>query len=161
MPRSRSLAALLCGLGLAGLLQAAPVVPAQHHVTGTTDAGHSLVPARRWRTEPALRTGMGRIRAAMLVLSGDTGARLSDAAVREQAARIADATAYLFAHCDLAPDADAALHGMLVPLLAATRRLKEHPGQRSAVSALRRAVRDYPRYFDDPGWTGGELHDVP
>lgn len=156
---SRLLVVLVCILGVASLAHA---MPSQSEAAAES-SGHTMVPTQRWHANPALRTGMSRIRASLLLLllSHGAGSRLDDAGIREQVKRIDDAVAYLVTHCDLAPDADAVLHGMLGPLLTATRALKERPRGQAAMFALRAAVADYPRYFDDPGWAGLELRDVP
>ena len=68
-------------------------------------------------------------------------------------ASIQDAGTFIFTHCKLAPEADAALHGILVPLLGAAQALSDDPQDIAAVARMRDAVEGYPRYFDDPGWS--------
>jgi hypothetical protein len=51
-----------------------------------------------------------------------------------------------------AAEPDAALHGILVPLLAAAQMLKTDPEDIKAVAEMRAALAGYPRYFNDPGW---------
>ena len=52
----------------------------------------------------------------------------------------------------LSAEPDAALHGILVPLLTAAQALKADPAKVSAVADMRAAIAHYPHYFDDPGW---------
>ena len=66
------------------------------------------------------------------------------------AAEVEDAAAYMFGHCTLAPEPDAALHGVLARLLGGARALAADPADTTPVAAMREAVADYPRLFDDP-----------
>lgn len=115
-------------------------------------AGPVAAPAQRWASDAALREGMRRVQAALAVLHHDQLGHGSPAAAQEQAAQIEAAIRYLFAHCRLAPDADAALHRILLPLLSAAQRLQRDPAQHDAVAAMHAAVAPYPQQFDDPGW---------
>ncbi len=109
-------------------------------------------PAQRWASDAALREGMRRVQAALAELHHYELGHGSPATAQEQAAQIEAAIRYLFAHCRLAPDADAALHRILLPLLTAAQRLQRDPAQHDAVAAMREAVAPYPQQFDDPGW---------
>ncbi len=109
-------------------------------------------PAKRWASDAALREGMGRVQAALKELRHHELGHMPLAAVREQAAQIEAAIRFLFANCRLAPDADAALHSILLPLLQSAKHLQSEPADRATVAALRAAVAPYPRQFDDPGW---------
>ena len=57
----------------------------------------------------------------------------------------------MFANCKLEPEPDLALHGVLARLMAGTRSLHAHPADAAPVAAMRAAVQDYGRLFDDPG----------
>jgi hypothetical protein len=70
----------------------------------------------------------------------------------ERVDAIQAATDYLFANCKLDAQADAALHGMLAPLLAGVQAFRKNPDDTSTIAAMRQAVADYPRVFDDPQW---------
>ena len=142
-------AALICSLGFATLVQAAPT----HQHAGHVVHAAVPVPAQRWATDAPLRDGMGRVHAALDELRHYEMGHMSQTMALDRVATIEKATAYMFANCKLAPAADAALHGMLVPLLAATQTFKKHPQEMAAVAVMRDAVVNYPRYFDDPGWT--------
>jgi hypothetical protein len=96
---------------------------------------------------------MGRIQVALEELGHFEMGRMKESTTLEFVAEIQDAGAYIFTHCKLAPDADAALHSMLAPLLSAAQTLKDDPRDLAAVDAMRKAVADYPRYFEDPDWS--------
>lgn len=140
---------LLCCMGLTTMAHSAPPEHAAHPKPATTVP----VPDQRWTADAPLREGMGRIQEALDKLRRYESGHLNEAAALEQVAAIQDAGTYIFTHCKLAPDADAALHSMLAPLLAAAQALKDDPHDIAAVAAMRDAVADYPRYFDDPDWS--------
>ena len=156
---------LACGLGLTVAAQASPQHPQQDHATAAANASEPI-PTQRWATDAPLREGMGRIHTAIDELRHYEMGHMNQTMALERVASIEEATRYLFANCKLAPDADTALHGMLGPLLVATQRLHKDPQDKASVAAIREAVADYPRYFDDPQWpveTGSAdvPHDVP
>jgi hypothetical protein len=140
---------LVSGFALGGLAWSAP----QHqHATPTGHAASAPIPAQRWTPDAPLREGMGRVHTALEELRHYEMGHMSETMALDRVATIEEATTDMFAHCKLAPDADAALHGMLVPLIASTQALKKNPQDMAAVAAMRAAVAGYPRYFDDPGW---------
>ena len=143
--------ALACSLGLAAAAQASPQHPHEDHAAHAANAPVPA-PAQRWATDAPLREGMGRIHTALGELRHYEMGHMSQAMALDRVATIEEATSYLFAHCKLAPDADAALHGMLGPLLTAAQTFKKNPQDMAAVAAMRDAVAQYPRYFDDPQW---------
>lgn len=143
----------LCGLAAqaaAATIQPSSTDPAAHAAHMAPEAAHAL--ERRWASDAALRQGMQRVRAALSQLRHHERQHMPAEAAREQAAQIEAAIHFLFASCRLPPDADAALHQILLPLLQAARQLQSDPADRAAVAALRAAVAPYPRQFDDPGW---------
>lgn len=145
--------ALACSLGLAAELHAAPQHHHEDHATAVANtAALPPPPAQRYATDAPLREGMARVRTALDELRHyEMGHMPADMAL-ERVATIEDATRFMFANCKLAPAADAALHGMLVPLLAGAAELKKDPKDIAAVAAMRNAVADFPRYFDYPQW---------
>ncbi|MEO8459283.1 MAG: DnrO protein [Dokdonella sp.] len=144
MNRISLILVVLGGMSLAPCTHAEP----QHSHDASTK--HVAVPAQRWATDAPLREGMARVRTALDELRHYEMGHMPTNMALERVADIEEATRYMFTHCKLAPDADAALHGMLGPLLAGAAALKNNPDGTSAVDAMRRAVADYPRYFDDP-----------
>lgn len=142
--------AMLCGFCMVAMAQSpAPDEHAGHSASAATIP----VPAERWAADAPLREGMGRIQEALKELRHYEMGHMPEATALEFVATIQDAGAYIFTHCKLAPDADAALHSMLAPLLSAAQSLKNDPHDLAAVTAMRNAVADYPRYFDDPDWS--------
>ena len=141
---------MLCGLCLAAMAQSPPPDEhAEHSASATTVP----VPAERWIADAPLREGMDRIQEALQELRHYEMGHMDEATALGFVATIQDAGAYIFTHCKLKPDADAALHSMLAPLLSAAQTLKSDPHDIAAVAAMRDAVSGYPRYFDDPEWS--------
>ncbi len=106
-------------------------------------AGHArltLNEGQRWATDQVLRTGMQRIHEAVQQNSPQL-ARTT----REQ-------VDYLIAHCELEPEADATLHGIIAQLLAGAQALSQDPRSTEGLEKIHHALRQYPEYFDHPGW---------
>lgn len=145
---------------LLGVLAMAPgTARAQHD-----HAAHAQVtqpvppPTQRWAADAALRDGMGRIHTALEELRHYEMGHMDATMALDRVGLIEQAATDIFAKCKLAPEQDAVLHGMLVPLLGAAQKLKTDPQDMAQVQAMRNAVADYPRYFDDPGWTAPTAH---
>lgn len=115
-------------------------------------------PAQRWAADAALRDGMGRIHTALGELRHYEMGHMDATMALDRVGLIEQAAADIFAKCKLAPEQDAVLHGMLVPLLGAAQKLKADPQDMAQVQAMRKAVADYPRFFDDPGWAAPGQH---
>lgn len=141
---------VFCGLGLLAVAQS-PV--AQEHAGHAKPAAAAPLPAQRWKADADLQEGMRKIRQAVEELHGHELGQMDRAGALARVASIRDAGTFIFTHCKLPPDADASLHGILVPLLGAAQRLGDDPQAIAAVATMRDAMADYPRYFDDPGWS--------
>lgn len=134
-----------------GALHAAPPA-AEHHDHALHVTAPAQAPAERWATDAPLREGMAQVRAALDELRHHEMGHMGADQARERAVAIEDAIQSMFAHCKLAPQPDAALHAILVPLLAAAQRLDKDPADKAAVTAMREAVAPYAKQFDDPQW---------
>lgn len=140
---------------LAALLGLALPAMAQHaHDAheGHEPAAAAAIPAQRHATDAPLREGMSRIHGALEELRHYEMGHMPKSVAIERVDAIQAATDYLFANCKLEPQADAALHGMLAPLLAGVQAFRKDPDDTSTIAAMRQAVADYPRVFDDPAW---------
>ncbi|HSN01782.1 MAG TPA: hypothetical protein VLS52_12305, partial [Rudaea sp.] len=115
----------------------------QEATAATADRG-----GKRWATDPALRDGMRRVRQGVQALERDVGGR-PDAA---KAADIDGAVNYMIAHCQLEPDADAALHGLLAKFLVGADAARTGKNIAAALADMQGALKQYPRLFDDPTW---------
>lgn len=143
--------ALLCSLVLATAAQASPQHSHESHAANVADSDMN-VPAHRWTPDASLRAGIRRAFAAVDQLKHYELGHMSAPMATDRAGEVADAVAYMFAHCKLAAAPDAALHGILVPLLAAANSLQADPQKVAAVADMRAALARYPLYFNDPGW---------
>lgn len=141
-------------------LAASPVAAQHAHEHDSHDSAEpAAIPTQRWATDAPLREGMRRVQAALKVLQHYPMGHVSKEMAMDQTQQIKDAGAYMFANCQLPEEPDLALHGMLVPLLAAAQKLSDDPADMSQIEAMRKAVADYPRYFDDAGWAHDEHSD--
>lgn len=167
MMRIRFVLAFFGGFALVGGIQAAPPAHDHHDHAANTAPDSTAAPAQRWAIDAPLGEGMGRVHAALDDLRHYEMGHMTPEMARERAVAIEDAITFMFSNCKLAPEPDAALHGILVPLLAAAQRLDKNPSDMAAVAAMREAVAGYPRRFDDPRWAraadadthGGHAHD--
>jgi hypothetical protein len=131
----------------------APQAMAQHHAHehAAAVATQATTPAVRYATDAPLRKGMADIRIAVGMLEHAGHGHLDAAQVRNLAAGIERSIGTIIAECKLAPEADAALHGIIGGLGQGIAALKEHPEDTSPVAGMRAALDDYARMFDDPG----------
>jgi hypothetical protein len=155
-------AVLLCAFSLAPLAQA--VAQEHHHHTAAPAAAPAA--AQRWAPDAPLSEGMRRAHAAVDELRHYEMGHMSAPMAVDRATSVEEAVTYMFAHCKLAPEPDAALHGILVPLMNAAQTLKADPKKVSAVADMRAAIARYPQFFIDPGWDRPApvehvLHDEP
>lgn len=119
------------------------------HVAASTDA-----PARLWAADASLRDGMRRIRSAVGALEHYEHGHMDAAQATNVAGLIDAAVGDMVANCKLAPDADAALHGLLAKFVAGARALREaREPPAAAIAQMRDALARYPQLFDDPQWS--------
>lgn len=146
--------ALAGGFGLTVAVQAAPQQVHEHHAApaATSAASAVPVPAQRWAPDAPLRAGIRRAHTAVDQLQHYENGHMSASMAAERAGEVEAAVVYMFAHCKLTAEPDAALHGILVPLLSAAQVLKADPRNVEAVADMRAALAHYPQYFNDPGW---------
>lgn len=121
---------------------------AAHHGAMEIPADH--VP---WAPDAPLMEGMRRVGGAVGTLRHQEMGHLGDEQVLALAEEVDEAIAYMFANCSLEPEPDIALHGLLARLMAGTRDLAEDPSDAAPVAGMRAAVEDYPKLFEDPGFT--------
>lgn len=156
--------ALACGLGLAVSVQAAPQHAHEDHATHHTAT--VTAPAQRFEPDASLREGIRRVHVAVDQLRHYEMGHMSVPMAVDRAAEVEDAVGFMFANCKLAAEPDAALHGILAPLLGGAQALQANPKDVKAVAEMREAISHYPHYFNDPGWDQPapamqEMHDEP
>ena len=131
---------------IAALMGVAMMLPAhtaraQHH-HGQTQAP-AQAPTQRWAADAPLRQGMRDIRAAV----GGLGHYQDPEQVAILAGQVEDHVERIIANCRLAPEADAALHAIIVPLLRNAGELKRNPRSPHAIAPMRDALASYDRLF--------------
>lgn len=135
-------AVLAAGLGIA--IQ--PVL-AQHqdHHSATAEA-----PAQRFATDAVLRENMRGIRKSVDALARYEHGHVDPEQATILAGNIEGHVNDIIANCKLPPDADAALHAVIVPLMRNAATLKANPAKLGPVAAMRESLAQYRRQFDDP-----------
>jgi hypothetical protein len=138
-------------VGAAGPATAAD--PHQHGAAVPTKL--ALDHGRKWATDEPLRKNMAEIRAALAAKqSGIHAGKLTADEYKALGALVEARIATIVAECKLEPAADANLHLVVAELVAGADAMQgksKTPPRTGAVHAVR-AVNDYGRYFDHPGW---------
>ena len=149
----------ILSLGLIALLGTpATAVLAQEHAHATPSASTAATTVQRHATDATLRQQMREIHGVVQALghhppgplSPDVAARLSD--------QITGHVNTIIVNCKLPPNADEALHHIIGPLLQDASALKADPQRRDAIAGMRRALDQYARQFDDPGFPESPAH---
>ena len=120
-----------------------------HHQAATTPAE---APAQRYATDAVLREEMQGIRAAVGGLDHYAHGHVEPALAVQLAGDVEERVRTIIANCKLPPDADAALHAIIVPLMQNAGALKKDPQDLAAIQPMRDALARYARQFDDPAF---------
>lgn len=122
------------------------------HVHEAALAPAAVVPAGhvQWTPDAPLVDGMRRVRKAVATLAHLEMGHLGEGNVLTVAGDIDAAIEYMFANCELAPEPDVALHGILSRLMAGSQALRAAPADAAPVADMRAALADYALLFDDP-----------
>lgn len=142
-------------LGLV-LLAGAPatIALAQQHVhPAPAAASTNAAPTQRYATDATLREQMREIRGNVLALERHGHGRIPSEVATQLADEITGHVNTIIVNCKLPPDADAALHDIIGSLLQNASALKADPGRSDAVAGMRKALDQYARTFDDPGFS--------
>lgn len=136
---------LFAGVGLA-----VPQAGAQHHDHAPAAAAATEAPVQRYATDAVLREEMQGIRKAVEGLGHYEMGHLEPAMATRLAGEVEERVRTIIANCKLPPDADAALHTIIVPLMQNAGALKKNPQDMAAIQPMRDALAQYARQFDDP-----------
>lgn len=123
-----------------------------HKNHGTKAVKTAPKPGKKWATDAPLRKGMGAIRdvlQANLPAAHEGKLKADDYAAMGK--KIDAEVAVIFQECKLPPDADAALHDILLPIMDATKAMQKGKDPKAVVSAVS-AVNTYGKSFDHPDW---------
>lgn len=139
-------AALAAGLGLAS-----PAIAQHHDHHPPPAAAQAEAPAQRFATDPVLRENMRGIRKSVDALAHYDHGHIGPKEVAMLAGNVEGHVDDIIANCKLPPDADAALHAVIVPLKRNAAELKADPTRMAPAAAMRESLAQYRRQFDDPG----------
>ena len=141
-----SIALILLSTALASM---ALPVHAQDHEHHRAAAVQDIAPSGPYATAAPLRENMAGIRTAVVALEHGTHGHLDAVQVTALADKVSGHVREIVAECTLPPDADAALHRIIVPLVQEAGKLKAQPQDLSPVAAMRDALELYDVQFVD------------
>lgn len=155
IPRRTLVAAL--AMSAAAAVSASPAMAqsaAQHdHAAHAAHAAHDApAPARRWATDAPLRAGMRSLAEATEALDHYQMGHLDDTQRDNAVARIDAAIQDMFTNCKLAPEADAALHGLLAKFILGADAARAGRFTKAELVPMQESLVQYPQLFDDPDW---------
>lgn len=122
---------------------------AGHHPPAGTDA-HTET-AQRFTADATLAGNMRGIRVAVEALDHYRHGHMGPEQASILAAKIQGHANEIIATCKLPPDADAALHTILVPLMTGAAALQRDPTQLEAIAPMQEALAHYGRQFAGDG----------
>ena len=138
---------LILATALGGALS--PALAAQHQHAPPPKAAQAA-PAQRFATDATLRKEMKGVRTAVEALAHYEMGHMGAAQAVEFATQIEGHVRTIVAECKLPPDADAALHAIIVPLVQEAGALKAKPQDLAPIERMRAALASYDRQFFDP-----------
>jgi hypothetical protein len=151
----RRFTAALLVAGLALATGGAPMAAEPHQHAPSAPSKLTLDHGKRWTTDEPLRAGMNAIRAQFADRQHAIHAgTLSAAEYKALGAAVETQVADIVATCKLEPAADANLHLIVAELLAGADAMQGKTRASPASGAVRavRAINQYGRYFDHPGF---------
>lgn len=122
---------------------------AGHHPAAPAETG--AAPAQRWAADATLAENMRGIRVAVDALDHYQHGHMGPEQAAILAAKIQGHANEIVAKCKLPPDADAALHAILVPLMSGAVGLQRDPTQTRLIAPMQAALVQYGRQFDGDG----------
>lgn len=144
----------LLPLSLIVLLAASvPLAQAQEHQHAMPSQPVATVPAHGYTTDATLRQQMREIRTEVAAIGDFQQGRGARPQAIDAAGRITGHVNTIIVNCKLPPDADAALHAIIGPMLQNASALKANPDEPDAVANLRGLLDQYAREFNDPGFS--------
>ena len=123
-----------------------------HPKAGYVPVSAPQAASRRHATDAPLREGMQGIRAAVDALGHYEHGHMGPEQAAILAGQVQGHVNAIIANCRLAPEADAALHAIIVPLTTHAAALKADPSKLDEIPPMRQALGDYAARFDDPGF---------
>lgn len=147
-------------IALSALFAATPQTIAQHSHHAPSAVAPAAPgpgrPAQRFATDATLREEMQAIRSAVMGLDHYTHGHVGEQQAVTLAGQIQASVNRIIANCKLPPDADAALHAIIAPLMQNAGALKQHPNDLAVIAPMQQALAAYAQQFDDPGFDAAE-----
>jgi len=133
-----------------------PAIAADPHPHGAgAPSKLALDHGKKWSTDEPLRKNMGEIRAALAAKhQGIHKGTLTPEDYKALGTLVEARVGTIVAECKLAPAADANLHLIVAELIAGADAMQGKAKTKPAAGAVQavRAVNQYGKFFDHPGW---------
>ena len=120
------------------------------HAAATPATTGSAARTQRFAADATLRKEMQGIRTSVAALEHYGHGHMGPEQAVILATAIEGHVRTIIANCKLPPEADAALHRIIVPLLQDAAALKKAPRDLAPIPRLRRSVDEYDRQFRNP-----------
>lgn len=128
----------------------------QHATDGSGDTDLKLNQGKKWETDASLRKGVTEISASLRDnLKKIQAGKLSLDAYARMGEKINRSLQSIFKNCKLVPEADVVLHTLLAKMIEGADDMKSEATvglRRNGADKVLKALSDYPKYFQHPGW---------
>jgi hypothetical protein len=141
---------VLLAVALAVLAPSLQARQHEHEHAAEPKSSQSGPATARFASDATLRREMQGIRTAVEALGHYEHGHMGPEQAEILASTIEGHVRTIIANCKLPPDADAALHGIIVPLMQNAQALKQKPVDLSPIAPMRSALERYDRQFQDP-----------
>lgn len=139
---------IILAAGLAGATPAFATHQHEHAVASATPTQQAAT--QRFASDATLQREMQGIRASVEALGHYEHGHMGPEQAVILASAIEGHVRTIVANCKLPPEADAALHGIIGPLVQGAGALKQKPEDLSPISPMRSALERYDSQFADP-----------
>lgn len=131
-----------------------PAADPHHHHDKAPAEKPVLKKGARWQTDAPLREGMEEIKQLISEALPRAHVGKFSPADYEKLGKSVDAEIQtIFSKCKLPPDADAALHAILVKIIEGSTTVKSAEAKRvNGLLQMMKATNEYGETFDHPGW---------
>jgi len=126
------------------------------HAHAAGEAKLVLDHGKKWRTDAVARQSMEKLRAALHAdLKAIHAGKQTNAQYQALAEKVNSEVANMVQNCKLGPKVDEQFHVVLTELLAAAEAMQgkdQDASPRHGAERMAKALNDYGRYFQHPGW---------
>lgn len=156
--RLKKTAVILSAASLLNVCAGSALAENHSHSHDAGEPAHlTLNHGNKWAADASLRQGMERIRDALSAeLPAIRDGKITAGRYRALAQKVDEQIAFVVKNCKMDQEADAMLHLVLADIVAGADAMGEQGGgkAREGVEKIVRALENYGRFFEHPGWRG-------